>query len=129
MDTTRAKSPTRKTRSPLSRRAAFMLSLGGLVGAATPTMASASQVKNLKAVGPQGQVLAIRHNGRKFQITTADGRSIVFQAVDLRFKIDVSDDGPSFGKPVILPGGMKGDRATIFFASPAEIGALIKEES
>jgi hypothetical protein len=34
--------------------------------------------------------------------------------------------GPPVGRPVILPGGMIGDRATVFVASAAEIGVLIK---
>ena len=45
------------------------------------------------------------------------------------FKIDSTDRGPLTGKPVILPGGMMGDRATVFFAAPAEIVTLIKHRS
>jgi hypothetical protein len=125
MATTKAKNLIHKRRGAVSRRATFMFGVGGLVSAATPTMASPSQLKNLKAVGAEAQVAAIRHSGGKFEITMADGRRTVFQAVDLRFKIDASHNGPLSGTPVILTGGMKGDRATVFFASPAEISALI----
>jgi cytochrome c len=98
-----------------------MLGMGGLVSAAAPTVASASQLPNLKAVGPQGQITAIRRYRDTFEVTTADGRRTVFQEANLRFKIDASELGPLPGKPVVLPGGKWGDRATVFFASPTEI--------
>lgn len=41
--------------------------------------------------------------------------------INLRLKIDSSAPG----RPVILPGGMMGNRVTMFFASAAEIGDLI----
>lgn len=88
--------------------------------------ASASQLRNLKAVEAEHQVVAIHHHGNSFEVATADGRKDVFPDVSLRIKIDASDNGPLAGKPVILPGGMIGDRATLFFASPAEISAVIK---
>jgi cytochrome c len=84
------------------------------------------QFQNLKAVGSDRQVVTIRHDRDTFEVTTADGRSTVFPAVNLRFKIDSSDNGPPAGRPVILPGGMMGDRATVFFASAAEIGELVR---
>src|SRR5690242_13422955 len=108
----------------VNRRATFMLGMGALVSAAAPTVASASQLPNLKAVGPQAQITAMRHHGNTFEVTTADGRRTILEEGNLRFKIDTSDLGPWVGKPVILAGGMKGDRATVFFASPAEIGAI-----
>jgi cytochrome c len=85
-----------------------------------------SQLQNLKAVGSDRQVVTIHHDRDTLEVRTADGRSAVFQAVDLRFKVDSSDNGPPAGRPVILPGGMMGDRATVFFASAAEISDLIR---
>lgn len=69
---------------------------------------------------------AIRHRRNSFEVTTADGRTTVFPESDLRFKVDSSDRGPAPGRAVILPGGMMGDRAIAFFASPSEIGTFIK---
>lgn len=126
-------------RSTLDRRATFMLAVGGLLGLSArsrqahaearnvgaPTN-SGSQLRNLQTVGPEGQVAGIRQNKDEFEIETADGRKIRFAAVALRFKIDGSDYGPVAGKPVLLPGGMMGDRATLFFASAAEIGELVQ---
>ena len=88
--------------------------------------AAAPKFLDLKTVGAQGQVQAIHGYGRAFEVRTVDGQSRRFQQPDLRFKIDSSELGPSPNRPVILPGGMMGDRATVFFASPEEIGALIK---
>jgi hypothetical protein len=134
----------------MNRRSAFMLAIGGAVGLATgraraepgttesggamPATANEasglrspkSQFQNLKAVGSDRQVVTIRHDRDTFEVTTADGRSTVFPGVNLRFKIDSSANGPPASRPVILPGGMMGDRATVFFASAAEIGALIR---
>ena len=117
----------------LNRRATFMLAIGGIVGlgsrlspAHAQTRMTKSQLQNLKVVGVERQVVSIHHHGNTFEVTTADGRTAVFPDVNLHFKIDASDSGPPAGRPVILPGGMMGDRAFVFFASPTEIGALIK---
>jgi hypothetical protein len=154
MNTSKTTMDLRRARSRkpgMNRRATFMLAIGGAVGLATqsgraraepgttesgvamPTatneiggLSTKPQFQNLEAVGSDRQVVTIRHDGDTFEVTTADGRSTVFPAVNLRFKIDSSDSGPPVGRPVILPGGMIGDRATVFFASAAEIGELIR---
>jgi hypothetical protein len=87
---------------------------------------SAPQFQNLKEGGPEHQVVAIHYHQDTYKVTTADGRSTDFWEANLRFKIDSGNTGPLGGKPVILPTGMMGDRASIFFASPAEISVLIK---
>ena len=152
-------SNTHDKKHAVNRRATFMLGIGSVIGLATqssharaesratngdgampaattdagnsgnPKAASASQFQNLKAIGPDRQVASIHHNRNAVEIVTADGRRAVYADADLRIKIDASDKGPSAGRPVILPGGMMGDRATIIFASPAEISALIKQRS
>jgi cytochrome c len=87
---------------------------------------SAPQFQNLKEVGPERQVVAIHYHQDTYKVTTADGRSADFWEANFRFKIDWSNTGPLICKPVILPTGMMGDRASVIFASPAEISALIK---
>jgi len=88
----------------------------------------APQFQNLKEAGPDRQVVTIDYNRDTYRVTTADGRSTDFREANLRFKIDSSDIGPLAGKPVILPSGMMGDRASVFFASPAEMSAVIKHQ-
>jgi len=120
----------------LNRRATFMLAIAGALGLASQSNSARAETRmtkprlqNLKAVGSEHQIATIHHHGNTFEVATADGRNAVFPDVNLRFKIDSSDNGPAAGRPVILPGGMMGDRATVFFASPAEIGTLIKTRS
>ena len=59
---------------------------------------------------------------------TADGKTEDYWEANLRFKTDSSDTGPLGGKPVIMPAGMMGDRASVFFTAPEEIGAFIKHQ-
>ena len=120
----------------MNRRAAFLLGIGSAIGLAwqaKPTRAETrtakSPLQNLKVLGPERQVVAIRHHCGLFEVKTADGRNTAIATVNLHFKIDSSDDGPSAGRPVMLPGGMMGDRATVFFASPLEIGTIVKHQS
>jgi cytochrome c len=82
---------------------------------------------DLKALGPQRRVRGIRHCGDAYHVTTEDGRTIPVWEFNLRFKTDSSRLGPAAGKPVLIPAGMQGDRASIVFSSPAEIGRLIEE--
>jgi hypothetical protein len=86
----------------------------------------APQFQNLKEAGPERQVVAIHYHQDTYRVITADGRSTDFWEANLRFKIDSSNTGPLSDKPVILSTGMMGDRASVFFASLAEIGTLIK---
>lgn len=127
------------TNNALTRRATLTLALASAAGSAnSPLQAraegdemvrsravSSRSLRDLKTVGPEGQVTIARHVGSAFEITTADGRTAVVSEINLRFKVDSSGQGPLAGRPVILPGGMMGDRATMFFASAAEIADLI----
>jgi cytochrome c len=82
---------------------------------------------DLKAVGPQRRVTGIRHCGDGYHVTTEDGRTVPFWEFNLRLKTDSSRLGPPAGQPVLVPAGMQGDRASVVFSSPAEIGRLIEE--
>lgn len=89
---------------------------------------AAPQFTDLKKLGPDRQVQAIRYCNDTYQVTTADGNSQDFWEANLRFKTDSSNTGPLSGKPIIVPAGMMGDRASVFFAAPEEIGAFVKHE-
>lgn len=93
-----------------------------------PTAMTASPFEDLKKLGADHQVEAIRYCRDTYHVTTADGRSIDFWEANLRFKTDSSDTGPPPEKPVIMPAGMMGDRASVFFASPNEISGFIKHQ-
>ena len=81
---------------------------------------------DLKTLGPERRVKAIRHCGDGYHVTSEDGRTVPFWEFNLRFKTDSSQLGPSPGKPVLLRAGMQGDRASVVFSSPAEIGRFIE---
>jgi hypothetical protein len=128
----------------MNRRATMMLVVGGVAGIASPfaradaglrkkrsrptsvaipretggardmTTRTAPQFQNLKEVGLERQVVAIHYHQDTYRVMTADGGSTDFWEANLRFKIDSSNTGPLSGKPVILPTGMMGDRASVF---------------
>lgn len=82
----------------------------------------------LKTAGPNEQVSAIRHCKNTFFVTTADGKQRPFWGPNLRLKVDSSASGPQGGKPVLLPAGMQGDRASVVFPNVAAIGQSIEEK-
>ena len=99
-------------------------------GEPTQAMADAasSGFQDLKELGADRQVQAIRYCRDTYHVTTADGQTADFWEVNLRLKTDSSDTGPLSGKPVILPAGMSGDRGSVFFATPEEISTFIKHQ-
>jgi cytochrome c len=98
---------------------------GGQMGG---MMMGGGQVPNLKQLDPEDRVRAINHCGDTYKITTADGKVRDFWERNLRFKTDVSNDGPQKGAPAIVPAGMMGDRADVIFASPDEISGFISHQ-
>ena len=93
-----------------------------------PAAMKAPPFHDLKTLGPDHQVAAIRYCHDTYRVTTGDGRTAAFWEANLRLKTDSSGTGPASGKPIIMPAGMMGDRASVFFAAPAEISTFIKEQ-
>jgi cytochrome c len=85
------------------------------------------KLPNLKKAKADSIVTAIRHCGDTYFVTTGDGNIEKLWEFNLRFKTDTGDLGPAPGKPVLLGVGMRGDRASVVFASPAELVTFIKE--
>ena len=79
----------------------------------------------LKNVEASARVKSITYCRDTFTVTTADGQSRDFWERNLRFKTDSSDEGPDKNAPAILAAGMMGDRASVIFAEPEEIGRFI----
>jgi cytochrome c len=88
-------------------------------------MMGGGQAPNLKQLDPGDRVRSINHCGDTYKVATGDGKTRDFWERNLRFKTDVSVDGPQPGVPAIVPAGMMGDRADVIFASPDEISAFI----
>lgn len=76
---------------------------------------------------PEARVAAIRHCGDGYFVTTADGRETAYWEKNIRLKIDSVETGPPSGTPVILGAGMRGDRASIVFASLGDLKTLVEE--
>lgn len=96
---------------------------GGMTGGGM-----APEHPNLKNVGPEHQVTAIRYCRDTYHVTTADGKTADFWEANLRLKTDSGELGPPEGRPAILPAGMMGDRASLFFAKPGEISGFIEHK-
>ena len=82
---------------------------------------------DLRSPPPEGRVKSLHHCGDTYTVETADGKTQKVWEFNLRFKTDSSKLGPLPGNPVIVGGGMQGDRAFIVFASPKEISSFIKQ--
>lgn len=95
-------------------------------GAQRGGMMSASEPQDVKRLGPARQVTAIRYCRDSYRVTTAAGETLPYWEFNLRFKTDSGAKGPEAGHPVLLPGGMMGDRAFVIFADPGEISAFIE---
>jgi cytochrome c len=80
-------------------------------------MMGGGAVPNLKKLDPEHRVKSITHCGDTYKVATADGKTQDFWERNLRFKTDVSDDGPQKEAPAIVPAGMMGDRADVISAS------------
>jgi len=85
-------------------------------------------VSNLKKLDPEDRVQSITHCGDTYKVATADGKIRDFWERNLRFKTDVSEEGPQKGAPAFVPAGMMGDRADVIFASPDEISGFIAHQ-
>jgi cytochrome c len=81
---------------------------------------------DLKTLGPERRVRAIRYCHDGYHVTTEDGRTRPFWEFNLRFKTDSGPLGPPRGKPALVGAGMQGDRASIVFSAPDEISRMVE---
>jgi cytochrome c len=98
-------------------------------GYTTAEIARGQAPERLATASPEDQVKDIRFCRDTFFLTMADGKERPFWAINLRLKIDTSSSGPPAGKPVLMPGGMQGDRASIVFSDLEEIGRLVRKSA
>lgn len=82
---------------------------------------------DLKQVGKERRVTAIRYCGDGYHVTTEDGRTTPFWEFNLRFKTDSSPFGPERGQAVLAPGGMQGDRAQVVFGGLDDLKRFLVE--
>ena len=82
---------------------------------------------DLKRVGKERRVTAIRHCGDAYHVTTESGRTVPYWEFNLRFKTDSSPKGPEPGKPALAPQGMQGDRAQVVFSGLDDLKRFLVE--
>jgi cytochrome c len=90
-------------------------------------MMAGSEPLNLKGAGPDSIVASLHHCKDTYIVRTADGKTHKVWEYNVRLKTDSSKQGPKRGKPVIAGSGMRGDRISIIFTSPRDLGEFIKE--
>lgn len=95
---------------------------GGMGG-----MMAGSEPMNLKGAGPDSIVASLHHCKDTYIVKTTDGKLHKLWEYNVRLKTDSSKQGPDPGRPVVAGSGMRGDRISIIFASPKELGEFIKE--
>ena len=81
----------------------------------------------LKEAGPDSIVASLHHCKDTYIVKTADGKMHKVWEYNVRLKTDSSKQGPDLGRPVVAGSGMRGDRISIIFTSPKELGEFIKE--
>lgn len=91
-------------------------------------MGMGARAPDLGSVPASSRVTEIKYCGDTYRVTTADGKTALFWERNLRFKTDSGEDGPPEGVPAIVGAGMVGDRSSVIFAAPEEIGKFIKRQ-
>ena len=64
----------------------------------------------------------------EYTLTMANGDRHRYPEFNLRFKTDSSRVGPERGKPALLPGGMRGDRAFVIFSGLDDVKRFLVEQ-
>ena len=82
---------------------------------------------DLKQAGKERRVIAIRHCGDAYHVTTESGRTTPYWEFNLRFKTDSSPNGPEHGKPVLASAGMQNDRAQLVFSGLDDLKRFLVE--
>jgi hypothetical protein len=105
-------------RAPSPQRGGMMGGMAGMMGGSEPA--------DLRHVRAEDVVVTIDHCGDTYTVKTSDGKVRKFWEYDVRLKTDCSSRGPVSARPVMTRSGMQGDRISIVFVSPEEIGESIR---
>ena len=89
-------------------------------------MMAAPELADLKSIGPEGQVAAIRYCGETYEVTTVAGANDPVLGIQPPLQDRFEREGAAKGRPALLPASMSGDRAFVIFAAPEEISAFIQ---
>jgi cytochrome c len=101
----------------------WMALLVGIDGA----WAHEGRMVDLKEAPLDQQVEAVEYCHGQYKVKLKDEARQVFMEFDLRFRTDSGPNGPRPGSPVLIPDGMRGDRAFLVFSRPDEMKVFLKE--
>jgi cytochrome c len=76
---------------------------------------------------PAQLVVSVRHCRNTFFLVTADGVERPIWETNLRLKVDTGPAGPMGERPILMPSGMQGDKASLIFSDPAQISRVIEK--
>jgi len=107
---------------------AYLKQLASGGGQASTGAETGADPVDLSDPPPDNQVTALNHCRDTYHLKMATGETIKFWEFNLRLKTNGSAKGPPKRRPMLVDGGMRGDRASLVFASPAEISPFIKEK-
>jgi len=107
---------------------AYLKQLASGSGQASTGAETGADPVDLSNLPPNNQVTALNHCRDTYHLKMATGETIKFWEFNLRLKTNGSAKGPPKRRPMLVDGGMRGDRASLVFASPAEISPFIKEK-
>lgn len=102
-------------------------SLGLLIAVASSAVPAATPATPLRNLTADQIVQEIRYCRRQYTLTMANGEQHTYPEFNLRFKTDSSANGPESGKPVLLPAGMRGDRAFVIFRGLDDLKKFLVE--
>lgn len=99
-----------------------------MAAAPVASAAEAQQPRTaLRNVAAEQIAEAIVYCRGEYRLRMANGAERRIAEFDLRLKTDASTYGPERGKPVLLPAGMRGDRAQLIFSGPEELKTMLVE--
>lgn len=106
-------------------RAAAVIAL--LMLLVLPAAAQEERGTPLRNLAPDQVLRQMAYCKGKYRLTMASGETRRFAEINLRLKTDSTAYGPEPDKPVLLPAGMRGDRAQVIFSSPDALKRFLVE--
>lgn len=93
-----------------------------------PATSSAQSARTpLRNIAAEQIVSEMAYCRGEYRLMMADGQRKTFRELDLRLKTDATAYGPERGKPVLLPAGMRGDRAQLVFSGLEDLKRFLVE--
>jgi len=90
-------------------------------------LAHKGRIVDLKTAPADHQVETVGYCNGIYNFKLKDGSTSQFKEFNLRIKTDSGPNGPNHAAPVLIPAGMRGDRAFLIFSGPDELKTALKK--